>query len=164
MLERKSWSNEQYSRRECLEISGLPSSTEDSQLEGTVLQIFEKMDVKVYPQNVEAAHWLKSNNSSKKAIMKMYKRKDADKIREVKKKLKSLKFESMGINNSIFINDSQCAYYKKLWAKSKRMWMNKFIHGFWVSYGLIKIKVSESSTPCIITHDVDLEIMFPGNP
>ena len=106
MLERKSWSNEQYSRRECLEISGLPSSTEDSQLEGTVLQIFEKMDVKVYPQNVEASHWLKSNNSSKKAIMKMCKRKDADKIREVKKKLKSLKFESMGINNSIFINDS----------------------------------------------------------
>ena len=91
MLEGKSQSNEQYSRRECLEISGLPSSTEDSQLEGTVLQIFEKMDVKVYPQNVEAAHWLKSNNSSKKAIMKMYKRKDADKIREVKKKIKIVK-------------------------------------------------------------------------
>ena len=43
------------------------------------------------------------------------------------------------------------------------MWMNKFIHGFWVSYGLIKIKVSESTSSCIITHDVDLEIMFPGN-
>ena len=42
--------------------------------------------------------------------------------------------------------------------------MNKFIHGFWVSYGLIKIKVSESSTPCIITHDMDLKTMFPGNP
>ena len=51
MLERKSWSNEQYSWRECLEISGLPSSTEDSQLEGTVLQVFEKIDVKVDPQN-----------------------------------------------------------------------------------------------------------------
>ena len=41
--------------------------------------------------------------------------------------------------------------------------MNKFIHGFWVSYGLIKLKVSESSTPCIITQDMDLEKMFPGN-
>ena len=40
--------------------------TVDSQLEGTVSQIFEKMNVKVYPQNVEACHWLKSNNSSKK--------------------------------------------------------------------------------------------------
>ena len=42
--------------------------------------------------------------------------------------------------------------------------MNKLIHGFWVSYGLIKIKVSKSSTPCIITHNVDLEAMFLGNP
>ena len=37
MLEQKSWNNEQYSTRECLEISGLSSNTEDSQLEGTVL-------------------------------------------------------------------------------------------------------------------------------
>ena len=42
--------------------------------------------------------------------------------------------------------------------------MNKLIHSFWVSYGLIKIKVSESSTPCIFTNDVDLEAMLPGNP
>ena len=42
--------------------------------------------------------------------------------------------------------------------------MNKFIHGFWISHGLIKIKESEASTPCIITHYVDLETIFPGNP
>ena len=69
---------------------------------------------------------------------------------EVKTKLKSLKFESMGINNTILINDSLCGYYKRLWAKCKRMSMNKFIHGFWVSYGLVKIEMSESSAPCII--------------
>ena len=51
LLQRKSWSNEQYSWRECLEISGLPSSTEDSQLESTVLQVFEEIDVKLDPQN-----------------------------------------------------------------------------------------------------------------
>ena len=36
------------------------------------------------------------------------------------KKLKSLKFELMGINHSIFINDSLCVQYKKLWAHVKR--------------------------------------------
>ena len=41
MLEQKSWSNEQYSRRECLEVSVLPSNTDDSQLGITALQIFE---------------------------------------------------------------------------------------------------------------------------
>ena len=36
ILERKSWSNEQCLRPECLEISGLSSSTENSQLDGIV--------------------------------------------------------------------------------------------------------------------------------
>ena len=33
VLEHKCWSNEQYSRRECLEISGIPSDTEAGKLE-----------------------------------------------------------------------------------------------------------------------------------
>ena len=70
-------------------------------------------------------------------------------------------FELMGINNPIFINDSLCAYHKKIQGKCKMIYMNKFIYGFWVSYELKKIKMSESSTPRIITHDVDLETKQP---
>ena len=62
-------------------ISGLPSSKKDSQLEVTVLKILEKRDVKVYPKNVEDCHWLKSNSSYKKTIIKLSKRKNGDKIR-----------------------------------------------------------------------------------
>ena len=96
--------------------------------------------------------------------MKLFKRKDADKIHEVKKGLKPLKFESMATNNSILINDSLCEYYKKLRDKCKWAWMNKFIHGFCVSHELIKMKVFEISNLYNITHVVDLEIMFPKNP
>lgn len=78
-----------------MEISGLLSSGQDNQLEGTVFQIIEKMDVKMDHENVEAFHWLLSNKSFKKLITKLSKRKNADKIREVKKKLNSLKLESM---------------------------------------------------------------------
>ena len=79
--------------------------------------------------------------------MKLFKRKDADKVLEVKKELKSLKFESMTINNPIFINDSLCTYYNELRAKCKWVWMNKIIRSFCVSYELIKMKVFEISTP-----------------
>ena len=42
VLERKCCSNEQYSRHECLEISGIPSSdTEAGELEETVLKALE---------------------------------------------------------------------------------------------------------------------------
>ena len=60
VLECKCWSNEQYSRRECLEISGIPSDTEAGQLEETVLKVFEKLDVDVDPKNVEDCQWLKT--------------------------------------------------------------------------------------------------------
>ena len=40
VLERQCWSNEQYSRRECLEISGIPSDTKAGELEETVLKVF----------------------------------------------------------------------------------------------------------------------------
>ena len=55
-LERQTWSNSQYSRRECLELSGIPETIENKDLEGTVLGIFEKLDVMVDPSNVEDCH------------------------------------------------------------------------------------------------------------
>ena len=52
-LERQTWSNSQYSRRECLELSGIPETIENKDLEATVLGIFKKLDVMVDPSNVE---------------------------------------------------------------------------------------------------------------
>ena len=61
-------------------------STEFIQLEGTVLANFWENGVKVDNQNVKVLHWLKSNNNSKKTIIKLSIRKDANKMCEFKKK------------------------------------------------------------------------------
>ena len=79
-LERQYWGNSQYSIRECLEISGFPKSLKSEDLEGTVLKVFEELDVVVDPSNVEDCHWVASRNS-KKVIIKQSRRKDANKIR-----------------------------------------------------------------------------------
>ena len=84
-LERQTWSNSQYSRRECLELSGIPETIENKDLEGTVLGIFEKLDVMVDPSNIEDCHWIKPSKGAKKVIVKLSRRKDADKIRLLKK-------------------------------------------------------------------------------
>ena len=77
-LERKCWGNEQYSTRECIEISGIPQSIEQIDLERTLLNVFDKIDAPVDPQNIEACHRLKSddNGRSNKVIVKFSKRKD----------------------------------------------------------------------------------------
>ena len=83
LLERQCWANKQYSRRECLEISGVPESVTDNDLEGKVLKLLEKIDVEVHPDHIEACHWIKSNAGPKMLSLKCCK--DADKIRRAKK-------------------------------------------------------------------------------
>ena len=57
-FERKCWENEQYSRREFIEISGIPQSIKQMDLEKTVLNDFDKIDAPVDPQNIEVCHKL----------------------------------------------------------------------------------------------------------
>ena len=59
-LERQCWSNSQYSRRECLEITGIPDKTDQKDLENTAVNIFRKLDVEIESSNIEDCHWLPS--------------------------------------------------------------------------------------------------------
>ena len=163
-LERLCWSNEQYSRRECLEVAGIPANTSQDTLEKTVLEVFDKIDVEIQPDNIEACHWLKSDSGGKKVIVKFSKRKDVDRVRKSKRKLKTTNLSSIGISNPVYVNDSLCKYYKYLWSKCKKLLNGSFIHSFWISNGTLRLKLHESSHPKSITHFVDLEEMFPGNP
>ena len=131
-LERQCWGNNQYSRRECLEITGVPDSVSNDDLEKTTIKIFDKLDVGIDPSNIEDYHWFKSNGS-KIVIIKFDRRKDANLIRKNKSKLRGMNLCSVGINNPVFINDSLCSYYKMLWRKCKKLWSSKFIHAFWGS-------------------------------
>ena len=64
--ERKCFANEQYSRRECLEISGIPTSVKDNELETKVLTILEKIDAPVDPGLVEDCHLLPSRGNPRR--------------------------------------------------------------------------------------------------
>ena len=136
-LERQRWSYAQYSRREYLEISGIPENIDDGELEGKVLAVLSKLDVNIDPANVEACHWLKSNNKGRKAILKLSRQKDSDEISRVRIKLKTTDLKRIGITTPVYINDSLCIYYKKLCSKCKKLWSNKFIFSNWVSNGSI---------------------------
>ena len=94
-MKRQCWAKEQYSRRESLEISGVPESVTDNGLEEKVLNLLEKINFEVHPGHIEACHWIKSNAGPKKVIIQMSRRKDADKIRRAKKKLKGLDLSSI---------------------------------------------------------------------
>ena len=161
-LECQSWSNSQYSRRECLELTGIPETNDNNALESIVLKVFEKLEVNVDPSNAEDCHWISSKNGPKRMIVKVSKCKGASKIRSSKGKLKDMDLTSFGINNPVYINDSACTYYKMLWKKCKSLPMNKLIHSFWVTNGFIRLRTAENGRTNLITHLSNLEELFPG--
>ena len=122
-IERRCYANEQYSKRECLEISGIPASVADKDLESKVLEILEELDVPIDPTLVENCHRLPSKGSSKKVIVNSNRRKGIHRILLNKSKLKTFKPESVHLpgETKVFINESLCLYYKKLWPKCKRL-------------------------------------------
>ena len=125
--ERKCWANEQYSRRECLEISGIPKSIQDDDLEDCVTKIFNECDRPVDPANIEACHRLKWKAMSKTVIINLSKRKDVFNILQRKKKLKSVDITKVGLpqGSLVFINQILCSYYKYLWSLCKRLHSKK---------------------------------------
>ena len=71
-LERQCWSSSHCSRRECLELSGLLESMENSEMEDTALNLFKKLDVEIDSSNIVDCHWLPSKGP-KRAILKFSK-------------------------------------------------------------------------------------------
>ena len=163
VLERKCHANEQYSRRKCLEILGIPAEVGDKDIGKKVLEVLDTIDVPVNKDLVEDCHRIRSKDSLKKFILKLSLRKDSRRVLLNKKKLKQVKPESLNLpaGVKIYINESLCPYYKKLWTKCKKLWDAKRILSFWVSNGSIRVKLINENVS-IITHDCDLEKLFSG--
>ena len=105
-MERNMHRLEQYSRRECIEIAGIPSSITNNLLEEHVLLIFEKFDVVLEAMDIVACHRLGKTN---RVIVKLLNRKDSQYILGKKYKLRNIALcnheESENSNSrKIFIN------------------------------------------------------------
>ena len=130
--ERKCWANKQYSKRECLEISGIPESVSDNALEDKIQGVLRGIDAEVDTENIESCHRLKGKGSKGRVILKLSKRKDAEKIKLNKKKLKNIDHKKIGLSSGmkVFINESLCGYYKLLWSKCKKLFLRLLCSGY----------------------------------
>ena len=115
------WANAQYSRRECIEVAGIPSTVSDNNLENKILKIFDKLGVPINPNNIEACHRIKKG--SDRTIVKFNKRKDCQQIMRVKKDLKNMTFTDIDlpVGTTLYLNESLCSYYRWLWSNCKKL-------------------------------------------
>ena len=120
-LEQQYWANAQYSRRECLDIVGIPNEVSGEVLEEKVSNIFDKTGCSILPDHIESCHHISEKSDT--VTVKFSRRKDCQQVWQVKKDLQKMKMEELDLPGSIklFINRSLSPYYKTLRSKSKKL-------------------------------------------
>ena len=70
VLKRKCHANEQYSRRECFEISGIPAEVRGKDIEKKVLEVLDGIDAPINTDLVKDCHCIASKGSPQKSYFK----------------------------------------------------------------------------------------------
>ena len=77
-MERLCWPKAQYSRRECLDIIGIPSEAEADVPDKKVVSIFEKLGCNIPSNHVELCHRVSKKSAT--VIVKFPRRKDCQQV------------------------------------------------------------------------------------
>ena len=159
-IERRMSEQEQYSRRECIELVGLPSNINGEELENAVIKTFQVAGINIGRQNFHAVHRLADQRV---VIAKLTNRRDAIDILRQKKKLRTLSAENQRKMNcqKVYVNESLCPKYRQLLGKCNALFKRGECIGFYTINGKIKVKINEDQTK-IIGHNEDL-IQHFGN-
>ena len=114
--------SEQYSRRNNIELTGIPNSTGENDLEKTFINICKEHGTDISPRDIEACNRLplsnaqvtKDPNQCKRKIIKFVNRKLPKRLPEVKKKtISSMSYNHLNITGRVFlfVNTSLYPYY-----------------------------------------------------
>ena len=155
-LERELNLQKQYERRSCIEITGIPKSVEDVDVEDAVLNVLKAAKVKVHnrlPTNfdIQAAH-----RKGKKGIVicKFVNRKFAYNSLFSSSKLKDVDVYENG--TKVFINSSLCPEFGFLHFAVRNAKKEKRIHSYKVRHGVMFLKKTEDGHLIEISHENDL--------
>lgn len=139
ILESKMESNLQYQRNSCIIISGIPNEIEHKNLEGTVLNIFNKVCLHcINNRDIIACHRLSIKNDS--VIVKFVNKKDAVAI--LNSKLAIKEFDTTTIAPSckkLYVNEHLTPYMGQLAYKCRVLKRENKIYQTKVENGVVKV-------------------------
>ena len=121
---------DEYSRRETVELVGLPDNTNDGELEDAVIKTFEEAGVKVTKRSFHAIHRLRNK---KMVEAKLVNRRDALALLRNKKKLRELLPDGKRKlkTSKVYANESLCPSYKRIIGKCNALLKKKYIASFY---------------------------------
>ena len=176
-LERQHHKLEQYSRRECLDFSGIPISVASKDLENFILRLLQEIGIDLDKSRIVACHRM---GKTDRTIVKFLNRKDAENVYSKKSKLKDVDIFCLlsdGIQDrndittgsqndwregdlsrkrKIFISQDLSPYYRYLYVLVKEKKAEGLIFDFWIFNGTIRMRELQDSRVINITHESDI--------
>ena len=168
-VERRLAATEQYQRRECIEIVGLSNDIGNEDLDQAVVNVLKKIGVNVSTRDFHAVHRLYNSST---VIAKAVNRRDVTDIFKKKKVLSNLTNadkEELKIDKKVYINESLCPTYRRLFGKCVGLYKLGKIAAFYTINGKIIINTGGlrngqnkivGGTNHHIGHMKDLENLF----
>jgi len=163
-MEREHYDHMQYTRRNNVEISGIPDIF-DENLEEKVIDICSSLEISVEKRDIEACHRLYQKagvSGPKRTVVRFTNRRIVEQMMRKKKSLNTI-VEEVGFpeGSSIYFNDNLCSYYRKLWVGCRKLKREGIVKFVWTVRGIVKIRRDEGSPVINICHKSDLSVNFP---
>ncbi|XP_020622633.1 uncharacterized protein LOC110060226 [Orbicella faveolata] len=153
---------EQYSRKNSLEIVGIPESIREN--EGTVLKIANALDVQVKPDNIDICHRVKRKKSSP-IIVRFVSHKVKSSLYKQRVRLRNVQFADIFPDataadrvqaSKIFINENLMAFRRELVGKANARKEELSLLGVWTIDSKVFVKTSPGGRPIRIYSEHDL--------
>ena len=153
---------EQYTRRDCLEIRGIPLP-EDLRVEDTnniVLQLSQKMGIPLERNDISVSHRIRSSRASvdPAIIVKFVRREMRERLYRSRKRLKSITTADLGfsVDKKIFINESLTPKNKELFKDCLKFKNDKSYKFLWTNAGKIFLRRNADSPVIPINSFADI--------
>ena len=161
---------EQYGRRDCLEIRGIPS-IQSEQTDEIVLKVSEAIGIKLQNEDISISNRLPMMNHTKPntrsrattappIIVKFTRRSIRDEIYSNRKQLRNLTTNHLGYSsaNKIYIVESLTRQNKLLFNKCLEVKKNHNFKYIWTRNGNVLLRKDDDSTPVHISNLSDFKI------
>ena len=157
---------EQYTRKNSLEIHGVPESTYN-ETEDVVLKLAEALDVSVEAKDIEICHKL-NRKGNKPIIVKFISHKVKTNLYRARAKLKNVRVSNIFPHCSsstlvqadrIFLNENLTSYRKKITSRANKIRRNDELLSVWSMDGSIYVKTSPQGKPVRINELEDLDYL-----
>ena len=161
-LEKEHYELRKYSRRNNVEILGLPNIFTSDRLTEKVVELCKDLGVMIQAGDIEACHRLfqkESNNQlPKRTIVRFVNRRFAEDLLSKRNISSTLDLNKLGFprGTQIYFNANLCGYYKKLWGMCKELKISGSIKYLWETSGNIKIRRDSGTADIKVLHQRDL--------